>query len=154
METLITFLTTLNSLSPLAVIALLGTIIFLLVKGKTAADGKVDTIASNHLHELPEIAETLRVMAETLRRMETKMSEEFAYLRGKLNGRSWAGCYFGTLKTAIRFLPKFLVQRRVPTNTRLRPLVVASRQLFPFVIRSPRRALTPSMMMRLAIPTS
>lgn len=88
METLITLLTTLNSLSPPAVIALLGTIIFLLVKGKTAADGKVETIATNHLHELPAIADAVKEMAETLRRMETKMAEEFSYLRGKLNGRS------------------------------------------------------------------
>ena len=71
----------------LAVIGLLGMIIFLLVKGKTAADEKVETIASNHLHELPSMAEDLRSIAETLRRMETKMAEEFSYLRGKLNGK-------------------------------------------------------------------
>ena len=88
MEALITFLTTLNSLSPLAVIGLLGTIIFLLVKGKTAADEKVETIASNHLHELPTIAEDIRSMAETLRRIETRMAEEFSYLKAKLNGRN------------------------------------------------------------------
>jgi hypothetical protein len=33
------------------------------------------------------MAEDLRSIAETLRRMETKMSEEFSYLRGKLNWR-------------------------------------------------------------------
>jgi hypothetical protein len=88
MEVIISLLTTLNTLSPLAVIALLGTIIFLLVKGKTAADGKVEVIASNHLHGLPEMADTLKSIAETLRRMEVKMGEEFSYLRAKLNSHS------------------------------------------------------------------
>lgn len=87
-ESLISLLTTLNSLSPLAVIALLGTIIFLLVKGKTAADGKVETIASNHLHELPSMSEDIRSIAETLRRMETTMASEFSYLRARLNGKN------------------------------------------------------------------
>ncbi len=87
METLISFLTTLNSLSPLAVIALLETILFLLVKGKTAADGKVETIVTNHLHEVPSIADAVKEMAETFRRMETKMSDEYVYLRGKFRTR-------------------------------------------------------------------
>jgi hypothetical protein len=51
MEILISFLKTLNTLSLLAVIALLDTVIYLLVKGKTAADSKVETIATNHLHD-------------------------------------------------------------------------------------------------------
>jgi len=88
MDSLNTFLTTLNTLSPLAVIGLLGTIIFLLVQGKTAADTKVDAIASNHLHDLPSIAESVKEMSETLRRIEQRMGEEFSYIRARLNGRS------------------------------------------------------------------
>ena len=78
-ESLIALLATLNTLSPLAIIGLLGTIIFMMVKGKTATDEKVHTIASNHLHELPEMAETLRDMNRTLIALD-------AYLRARLNG--------------------------------------------------------------------
>ena len=79
MEPLLEFLKTLNSLSPLAVIALLGTIIFMLVKGKTASAEKLKEVQENHLHELPEIAETLR-------RIEQRMGEDFSYIKAKLNG--------------------------------------------------------------------
>lgn len=80
METLISFLQTLNSLSPLAVIALLGTIIFIQVKRQPSVD-EVTEIKDNHLHELPEIAETLR-------RIEIKMSEDFSYIKARLNGKA------------------------------------------------------------------
>ena len=73
MDTIIAFLTTLDSLSPLAVIALLGTIIFMLVKGKTASAKALHTVQTNHLHELPEMSETLRRVSETLARIETKL---------------------------------------------------------------------------------
>jgi hypothetical protein len=87
MDIVIEFLTTLSAMSPLAVIALLGTIIFMMVKGKTAADSKVETIASNHLHELPEAVEILRKIDNTLQRIEVKMSEDFSYLKGRINGK-------------------------------------------------------------------
>ena len=64
----------------LAVIGLLGTIIFLLVRGKTDVSDKVDNLADNHLHDVPEILATLQ-------RIEVKMSEEFAYLRARVNGK-------------------------------------------------------------------
>jgi len=51
--------------------------------------------------------------------------------------------YFGTLNTAIRLSPRLIVVRSVPTNTRLSPWVVASRQPFPVVMRSPRLAFLP-----------
>ena len=79
MESLVSLLNTLNSLSPLAVIALLGTVIFLLVKGKTAADKKVDEIRGNDLHELAD-------MAETLRRIEISLAREFVAIQTKLDG--------------------------------------------------------------------
>ena len=87
MDIVIELLTTLSAMSPLAVIALLGTIIFMMVKGKTAVDAKAETIASNHLHELPQIASDIRSMAESLQRIEVKMSEDFNYLKGRINGR-------------------------------------------------------------------
>jgi hypothetical protein len=88
METLIPLLELLNNLSPLAVIALLGTVIFLLVKGKEDIGGKVDTVANNHLHELPEAVEILRRMEATLQRIEVKWSEDMAYLKGRINGKT------------------------------------------------------------------
>ena len=87
METLISLLATLNSLSPLAVIALLGTVIFMLVKGKTGVAKKVETLQANHLHELPMMAEDLREMLAILQRMEVKFSEDMAYLKGRINGK-------------------------------------------------------------------
>ena len=80
MEALTEFLQLLNSLSPLAVIALLGTVIFMLVTGKTKAGAQIKEVQNNHLHELPEIAETLR-------RIELKMSEDFAYIKARINGK-------------------------------------------------------------------
>lgn len=73
MDEIKTLLETLNSLSPLAVIGLLGTIIFMLVNGKTASAKALHTVQTNHLHELPEIADTTRRMSETLQRIDTKL---------------------------------------------------------------------------------
>lgn len=80
MDALIAFLTTLNSLSPLAIIGLLGTVIFMLVTGKTASAKALHTVQTNHLHELPE-------MADTLRRIETRLAEDFTYIKAKLADR-------------------------------------------------------------------
>lgn len=84
MEPITSLLTLLNTLSPLAVIALLGTVIFMLVQARSDSKGthnEVQTMKSNDLHELPE-------MAETLRRIEVKLGEEFSHIRARLNGRS------------------------------------------------------------------
>jgi 3'-phosphoadenosine 5'-phosphosulfate sulfotransferase (PAPS reductase)/FAD synthetase len=89
MDSLISLLETLNSLSPLAVIGLLGTVIFLLVKGKTAADEKIETVATNHLHEMPELVETMRRIEASLIRIEIKISEDLSFIKAKLiNGGS------------------------------------------------------------------
>jgi hypothetical protein len=75
-ESLISLLQTLNSLSPLAIIGLLGTVIYLMVyKQPTAQD--FHRLTTNDLHELPQIAETLR-------RMEVSMQENFAYIIARL----------------------------------------------------------------------
>lgn len=81
METVITLLTTLQSLSPLAVIGLLSVIIYVLLKGKQ----EVTTLKSNDLHELPAMAEDLREIVKVLQRLELRMVEEFTYLRATMN---------------------------------------------------------------------
>jgi hypothetical protein len=82
MEAIIEFLTVLGSLSPLAVIALLGTVIFLLVKGKTSADEKIETVASNHLHDLPEMCESLKRIEGLLE----KINDKVTYVQARVNG--------------------------------------------------------------------
>lgn len=84
MESILALLETLNSLSPLAVIALLGTVIFLLVKGKGDVDGKYTTITENHLHDLPD-------MVAALGRIETlmqNMNDNIIYIKARVNGGS------------------------------------------------------------------
>ena len=89
MDAITGLLTTLNTLSPLAVIALLGLVIFMLVKAKGVkleVDKKVETLRTNDLHELPEIAENLRILVATMQRIEVEQGREFAHLRARLNG--------------------------------------------------------------------
>ena len=57
----------------------------------------------------------------------------------------------GTLKIAIRHLPRLIVSRSVAAKTRFRPVVVAKRQPLPRVIRSPFFALFPLMTISFAI---
>ena len=76
MEEIVSLLTTLNGLSPLAVIALLGVVIFQLVRNKQ----QVAIIQDNHLHSLPD-------MVDTLQRIEVTLSALDSYLRARLNGR-------------------------------------------------------------------
>lgn len=79
MEALAELLKTLNSLSPLAVIALLALVLFYQSKNKDQAKGDFDTLTSNHLHELPAILETLQ-------RMEVANAISFSTILAKLNG--------------------------------------------------------------------
>jgi hypothetical protein len=81
MDAIIELLKLLNSLSPLAVIALLGLIIYKQVKDKPASEASVEEIKSNHLHEMPEILATLQ-------RIEVKLGEEFAYIKARINGNT------------------------------------------------------------------
>lgn len=86
MDVIISLLTTLNSLSPLAVVALLALIIFMLIKGKQEVNTKVAAISDNHLSGLPEIASDIRTIVETLQRLEVKVSEDFSYIKARING--------------------------------------------------------------------
>ena len=67
----------LTSIQPIGVIALLGLIIYMLVKSR---QDKTD-IVDNHLHELPEILEALKRIEVKL----DKMSDGITYLKAKSN---------------------------------------------------------------------
>ena len=88
MDTVVPLLEMLNSLSPLAVIALLGVVIFMLVRDRKASDIKHEVITGNHLHDLPEAVETLKRIENTLQRIEVKLGEDFSYLKARINGKS------------------------------------------------------------------
>lgn len=45
----------------------------MLVKGKTKTAKDLKVVQSNHLHELPEMSESIRRMSETLQRIDTKL---------------------------------------------------------------------------------
>lgn len=96
METLISFLTTLNSLSPLAIIALLAlTLFWTIFKSPVKSIGSsIDEIKSNHLHQIPEIAANMEQIAtgmdksvEILQRIEIRMAEDFSWMRAKLEDK-------------------------------------------------------------------
>ena len=67
----------LQGVQPIGVIALLGLIIYMLVKSR---QDKTD-IVDNHLHELPEILESLKRIEVKL----DKMSDGITYLKAKSN---------------------------------------------------------------------
>ena len=88
MSTLLSFLAALNTLSPLAVIALLGLVLWRMAGHATVARAAVETrtavehIRTNDLHELPTIVLTLKAVegalsnqADTLRRIELRLLE-------------------------------------------------------------------------------
>ena len=88
MSGLLSFLTALNTLSPLAVIALLGLVLWRMAGHATIARAAVETrtavenLRTNDLHELPTIVLTLKAIegalsgqAETLRRIELRLLE-------------------------------------------------------------------------------
>lgn len=79
-------LTALNDMSPLAVIALLAYVVYLLVRNKKS----VHSIATNHLHSLPEMAATLeRIEAGIVEgnRQHTDMLVMLSHVKARLNGR-------------------------------------------------------------------
>lgn len=73
MSELFSLLTMLNSLSPLAVIALLGIVIYTLITNHKE-------IKENDLHAMPDILETLQ-------RIEVAQTAAFSTIIAKLNGR-------------------------------------------------------------------
>ena len=80
MDLLLQILQILSNFSPLGVIALLGVVIFMLVKAKQEVAGKVDVLADNHLHEVND----------SLRRIETLLQDintNVIWLRARANGK-------------------------------------------------------------------
>lgn len=75
MDELVTLLSALNSLSPLAVIALLAVIIY----KQVMSTKQVGLISDNHLSGLPEMLAALSRIEITLAKMDT-------YLHARLNG--------------------------------------------------------------------
>jgi predicted PurR-regulated permease PerM len=93
----------LSKLPPTALVAVLVTallgglayIIYLLVQQGHASTEAMDTLTSNHLHELPNIAETLRRMetqqaalAAALLGQLADVRESIAYIKARVNGKS------------------------------------------------------------------
>ena len=78
MELLVSLLGTLNSLSPLAVIALLGLVLLLQAKNKQA----IANVADNHLHSLPDQLDALRRIEAVLK----DINDNVVWLRARANG--------------------------------------------------------------------
>lgn len=100
MDTLIDILakltpTALIAVLVLAVIGGLGYIIYLLVQQGREARGAMETLTSNHLHDLPDIAETLRrietqqgAMAAALLLQLSDIRTRLEYVAARVNGKS------------------------------------------------------------------
>ena len=88
-STIAQILHTINTFTPLGIIALLGVIIFFMVwkSPLKPLEKSLTEVKDNHLHKLPVMAESLREISGTLQRMEVKMVEEFSFLKAKVNGR-------------------------------------------------------------------
>ena len=86
MDEILELLKTANSMTPLGVIGLLGTIIWMLVKTQKVVVSKMDVISDNHLHELPDLVENSRRSVDVLQRIEVKLGENFAVINHKLDG--------------------------------------------------------------------
>lgn len=86
MTEIVTLLTVLNTLSPVGVIALLGLIIFMLVRAKydkKDMDKKVALISDNHLSGLPDMASSLMRIEGLLQ----TMNDNIVYIRARMNGK-------------------------------------------------------------------
>ena len=81
MEELQELLKAANGMSPMGIIALMATIIWLLVKGRQ----QVAKLSDNHLHELPELVENSRKTVDVLQRIEVGLAGNFAEIKTKLD---------------------------------------------------------------------
>lgn len=86
MDALTELLKVVNSFSPIGVAALLGLVLFYQVKNAKKSEDSFDVLASNHLHDLPMILETLQRMEVTNQRMEVANATAFSAILAKLNG--------------------------------------------------------------------
>lgn len=67
----------------LVVVGMLGYLIW----GQKHTHDTQHTIANNHLHELPAIAQDIRILVETVQRLERNQAENFAHIKARLNGK-------------------------------------------------------------------
>lgn len=81
MDTVIELLKTLNSLSPLAVIALLALVIYKQVQ----AHKLTTTIKTNDLHEMPDLVAAVKTLSDSLQRIEVAQSSAFAAILARLD---------------------------------------------------------------------
>lgn len=82
MDVLLDLLKAANSLSPLAIIGLLVGVLLLQTKFKATAETQLTSIADNHLHDLPRIANVIDRIADTLVRIEVQNATILAKLNG------------------------------------------------------------------------
>jgi hypothetical protein len=85
MSLLISFLSALNTLTPLAVIGLLVLVLFYQSKNNTTSRLSLFNLSNNHLSGLPD-------MAASLERMETilkTINDNIVYIRARMNGRDY-----------------------------------------------------------------
>ena len=72
-------ITALNAITPLGLAAGLAIIIYLQIKNK----GRVNHLATNHFHELPQMAADIRAMRELLQ----TVNDNVVYLKARVNGK-------------------------------------------------------------------
>ena len=80
-------LTVLNNLSPIGLAAMLGLIIYMLVRGQRDTAKQVQSVGDNHLHELPILVENSHKTVEILQRIEVRLAENFSVIRERLDGK-------------------------------------------------------------------
>lgn len=84
-EEIVSIVTALNSLTPVAIIGLLAFVLFYQAKNNKAAVDHTETLATikgNDLHELPEMADTLRRIEYMLQ----AMNNNIVYIKARVNG--------------------------------------------------------------------
>ena len=80
MEYVISLFEAASKLSPIAIIGLLVGLLYVVLSKHNQGQAQVEDLRTNDLHELGD-------MAETLRRIEVQQTQAFATIIAKLNGR-------------------------------------------------------------------
>lgn len=83
------FLTELNNLTPLGVIALLGLVIYYLVKNKglPAPKNSIEKIEKNHLHEIKETLGRIERFLIENNRLTNEINNNITWVKARLNGQ-------------------------------------------------------------------
>ena len=84
MQDILELLKATNEMSPLGIIALLGAVIWMLVRAKNEMTAQVKVIGDNHLHEMPELVANSRRTVDVLQRIEVRLGEDLTYIKGKV----------------------------------------------------------------------